>query len=622
MEMQKHPSRFIWTFGNHEPLSMYRRIGRNSTGGVPGGAHWLEQWHHWYDSEECAETMAKLGLNVLHCRCYKGLGWEEEKKDFPNVVSFARACRKRGIRVLAYIQYASLYPEVMRREIPNLIDWCQLDQNGQPHTYMDSYWRWIPCPNRPGFLEYMDGIIRRIVESGEFDGVMFDNTMNYPCYCPECKKKFSSRLKDKGIDFIDPEFVILPPSDKSKEMLGTTPEIMDPILVEYIRFRRDTIAGAFAGFRKLIKSINPDCVISANFPAMPIRNNLLFYNAPVMDLAPLVDVILSQTGNQPEWNGVDGVISQQREIKLAKALHQASVPLNDSDAGGSVVSGGTYSGPLFESLFGGTTPMDRIIMKPLQGGALNTARIEYRKPILERLRSISKTYEKILEMPEYAPVGLLYSEDSCTLSRKAIEAYYRCETSLLANHIPYRIIAVKEERINQADLNACSTLILPNANCLSDTVVGILKNWNGRMILAGEENGLNDENYRQRAELPFAGKEKIEIPQHKIVSLGWKSDIRIVPDNWKELLSEDSIIQLNLSPAAHGVIKRDDNGKIKAILISAPAAVPAGEAVVPEEFQADAYKFVTLTGETPAVFNGNTLKLPEFEGMLMLIALS
>ena len=57
MEIQEHPSRFFWTFGNHEPLSMYRRIGRNSTGGVPGGALWLEKWHHWYDSEECAETI-------------------------------------------------------------------------------------------------------------------------------------------------------------------------------------------------------------------------------------------------------------------------------------------------------------------------------------------------------------------------------------------------------------------------------------------------------------------------------------------------------------------------------------------------------------------------------------
>jgi hypothetical protein len=57
-----------------------------------------------------------------------------------------------------------------------------------------------------------------------------------------------------------------------------------------------------------------------------------------------------------------------------------------------------------------------------------------------------------------------------------------------------------------------------------------------------------------------------------------------------------------------------------AILISAPASIPAGEVVIPKEFQAEQYKFVTMTGEESAVFDGNKLNLPAFEGMLMLIA--
>ena len=482
MEMMEHPSRFFWTFGNHEPLNMYRRIGRKSTGGVPGGARWLADWHHWYDSEACAETMADLGLNVLHCRCYKGLGWEEEKKDFPNVVSFARACRKRGIKVLAYIQYSSLYPEIMRREIPNLIDWSQLDQNGKPQTYLDSYWRWIPCPNRPGFLDYMDGIIRRIVGSGEFDGVMFDNTFSFPCYCPECRAKFAEWLAKKDFDFLDPRFVELPPSDNKTETIGSKAEIMDPVIIEYIRFRHATVVNSFKRFRTLIKSIDPECIISANVPLAPRRESLVFYNMPTMELAPLLDVTLSQTANEPCWNGQDICITQQHEIKFADALHLRSVPLNDGDAGNDGVAGGAYSGPLFESLFGNTIPMDRIIMKPLQGGALNQTRIGARRPVIEKVHEFAGKYESILELPEYAPIGLLYSEDSCTFSQKAIEGYYLCEESLLRNHLPYRMIPVLGDRIDEADLAACSVLILPNANCLSDKVVGVILKY--RMPLA------------------------------------------------------------------------------------------------------------------------------------------
>ena len=50
MDIVDHPGRFIWTFGNHENLPMYRRIGKVSTGGVQGNALWLEKWHNWYDS--------------------------------------------------------------------------------------------------------------------------------------------------------------------------------------------------------------------------------------------------------------------------------------------------------------------------------------------------------------------------------------------------------------------------------------------------------------------------------------------------------------------------------------------------------------------------------------------
>ena len=616
MEILKHPSRYFWTFGNHEPLSMYRRIGRNSTGGVPGGARWLADWHHWYDSEECAETMANFGLNILHCRCYKGLGWEEEKKDFPNVVSFARACRKHGIKVLAYVQYSSLYPEIMRREIPNLVDWCQLDQDGKPQHYIDSYWRWIPCPNRPGFLDYMDEILRKIVGSGEFDGVMFDNTLNYPCYCPECRAKFAEWLEKKNFDFIDPRFVELPPSDCKAETIGSKDEIMDPIIIEYIRFRHATIENAFKRFRTLIKSIDPECIISANVPLMSRRQSLVFYNMPTMQIAPLLDVTLSQTGNEPSWNGKDTCITQQHEIKFANALHLRSVPLNDGDAGNPGVAGGTYSGPLFESLFGNTIPMDRIVMKPKQGGALNQERIKARRPVIEKVHEFAKKYESVLELPEYAPIGLLYSEDSCTFSKKAIEGYYLCEESLLRNHLPYRMIPVLGDQINEEDLAECSVLILPNANCLSDKIVDVIRKFKGRLVLVGNENGLNDEDYRQRAELPFKG-ETIPLPQHEFVNLNFKVELRFHPDGWDKILQQE--IAFSLHPAAHPVVKMD-HGKVAAILISAPCVVPEGKIKVPVSIQKSGYEFFTLNGKLNASFDGETILLPAFEGMLALVA--
>ena len=61
-----------WTFGAHEPYTMYRRVGARCTGGVQGGALWLRDWFRWWDSDDCPRLMEELGLNWVLCRFYKG----------------------------------------------------------------------------------------------------------------------------------------------------------------------------------------------------------------------------------------------------------------------------------------------------------------------------------------------------------------------------------------------------------------------------------------------------------------------------------------------------------------------------------------------------------------------
>ncbi len=615
MEILKHPSRFIWTFGNHEPLSMYRRIGRNSTGGMPGGALWLEKWHRWYDSEECARTMAGLGMNLLLCRCYKGLGWGYEKADFPNVVSFARNCRKHGIKVLAYIQYSTLYPEIMRREIPDLINWASLNRDGKPYTYFDSYWRWMPCPNRPGFIDYLDGVLHRIAGSGEFDGVMFDNTISFPCYCPDCRKKFAAGLAADHFDFLDPDFVEMPPEHLPEE-------IMEPVAQAFLRFRYRTVQKTFEHFRKVVKSIDPECLISANVPIMPRWQGLAYFNTPPLALSPSLDITLSQTGNQPEWNGQDCVISQTYELKMMKAMHINAVPLNDADAGGDGDAGSSYIGPLFESLFGGSIPVDRIIMKPLRGGALNKVLMEARKPILDRLREIARKYEPLLELPDYAPVGLLYAEDALLFSKSSSDDFLRCQESLLRGHIPYRLIPSRRDWIDEAALSGCSTVIVPGARCLSDRIVSVLRSCRGHLVLAGDGNGDYDENYRQRETSPFddlPDAEKVPVTPHDVSNAEWRTEIHFVADDWGERFAAP--VRLRLHPAASVVFKQNEKGKIAGILISAPLRVEqAGEVTLPESMRAASYEFVTLAETCAAEFEGDKLKLPPFDGMLMIRA--
>lgn len=40
-----------WTFGAHEPYTMYRRVGRTCTGSIDGNALWVGEWLDWFDAE-------------------------------------------------------------------------------------------------------------------------------------------------------------------------------------------------------------------------------------------------------------------------------------------------------------------------------------------------------------------------------------------------------------------------------------------------------------------------------------------------------------------------------------------------------------------------------------------
>lgn len=618
MDIVKHPNRFLWTFGNHEPASMYRRIGRPSTGGVDGGALWLDDWHHWYDSEECAETMANLGLNVLHCRYYKGMGWEYEKEDYKRVLPFVRACRKRGIKVLAYVQYGSLYPEIMKREIPDLENWAALDYNGDKHRYLDSYWRWMPCPNRPGFLEYLDGVLKRLIESKEFDGVLFDNMFAFACYCPECRKKFAERLAEKDFDFLYPEYVTLPDFKNIANFTGG--ELRDPVAREFLKFQHDTINEAFAHLRKTIKALDPDFLISGNTP-MVVRHEgiTLFTHSPMRQSANL-DIVLDQTGHMPGVEGKDCVISHVPQMKYARAMHAPSVPLTDSDGGGEAVKGSRYIAGLFESLFGGSVPVDRIIMKPMRGGKLNQAVIADRKNIIARLREIGEKYEKFLDLPFYEPAGLLLSEDSVMLSHRSSNAFLRCQESLLRGHVPFRLVPCRENWIDKSILEECDTLILPEARCLSDEVVNALREFKGKLVFAGSFNGDYDQNYRQRAENPFTGASNVEyvdITEHVIEPAGWIRRIHFLADDWGTRFA--SKIRFALHATVHPVVKTAA-GKAAAVFFTSVIDQDGGTVEIPADMRFKDYEFVTIDGTLPAEFDGDKIKLPPFKGMLMLCA--
>lgn len=558
-----------WTFGNHEPISMYRRAGRKVTGGIEGGALWLEDWHHWFDSEESARLMEDLGLNMLHCRFYKGMGWKYESQDFPNVKRFVENCHKHNIRVLAYVQFSTLYYETMLDEIPDLADWTALDSKGQKRTYHGgAYYRWMPCANAPGFEAYLKKVITIALEEGGFDGIMFDNCHVPPCYCDRCAALF----RDYLAQIPDPEdrFGLPTVAHVEPPALSAFGEIQDPVYQEWIRFRGQRIAALYRRLYLHAKACKPSAIVSGNIQNIRRANMVGSAGLSVTDLADCFDLFVSQSGNAP--GVVDGfIINRVREMKLAGTLNTPILALCDSDAGGAPEdkTKGEALALVEDAVFGGI-PTDRTVLKA-DREMVSPTTLALHRPMLERFNQAVRSGRKSLGAPGYQPVCLLYPQESILFSESSHRAILAAEEILLRNHIPYGLLPAAAGT-PLAIPDDCEVLVVAGQRCLADSQLDDLIQFarrGGRLIVTGQ-SGSHDALYRQRRTNPLVrGLEgcKQAIRRDKadtapIRGSGWTIKVGAPDHEGRPLLADlDSVwtppLRIQAPPSVLAEVKRD-----------------------------------------------------------------
>lgn len=577
-----------WTFGNHEPLSMYRRIGGPSTGGVEGSALWLEDWHHWFDSEACTRTMHELGLNALHCRFYKGMGWQYESKDFPNVKRFVANCHKYDIRVLAYIQFSTLYYEIMQSEIPDLADWAAVDENGRKRTYgSNAYYRWLPCINAPGFEPYLVKMIRIALTEGGFDGIMLDNCFVPACYCPRCTtlfRKYLAKQSDPEKRFGIPtvEHVLQPVQSSAGYR-----EIRDPVAQHWIQFRCQRLTELFRHLYQAGKACKPSAIIAGNVANIRREGVAATTALSVTDLADCFDLFVSQSGNEPGYH--DGcIVNRVREMKLAQALNTHILALSDSDAGISADAEAKYVLNLLENAVFGGIPIDRTVMKA-DPQMVSRQVLESRKPLLRRFDALTRSNREGLKRPTYAPVRLLYSRESVMFSQQSHRALLSAEEILLRNHVPFGLLptAAGSPLTVPAD---CQVLLVCDQKCLSDAQIDALKNYSakgGPLVLTGQ-SGLYDEWYCQRKANPLQALEgqpgvvrRLETDTAPVKGAGWTIKIASPTDGGRRMIGDinslwSPVLHLTAPPTVFTEVKRDANRITVHLLNYAPQPVADG----------------------------------------------
>lgn len=533
-----------WTFGNHEPISMYRRAGKRVTGGMEGGALWLEDWRHWFDSEDCPRLMQSLGLNMLHCRFYKGMGWQYESRDFPNVKRFVENCHKHNIRVLAYVQFSTFYYEIMSKEIPDLADWAAVDRDGRKITWGGCYYRWSPCINAPGFEPYLKKVMKIALEEGGFDGIMLDNCGAPACYCDRCAALFREHLATTA----DPEERfglptvghVLPPV---RSGFG---EVQDPVYQEWIRFRTSRLSGLYHRLYQHAKACKQSAIVSGNVANIRRSNMAAGTGLIPSDLADCFDIFVSQSGNAP--GVVDGcVINRVREMKLAGALGVPILALCDSDAGGAAESQtkGEALALVEDAVFGGI-PTDRTVLKA-DREMVAPRRLAAHRRMLERFNVTVDVGREGLAAPSYEPVRILYSRESIMLSEQSGRALLSAEEILLRGHVPFGLLPCSANSPLTIPKD-CEVLLVCDQCCLSDRQLEELAAYargGGRVIVTGK-SGEHDDLYRQRQDNPLVealkdcptARCRSQADAAPIKGAGWTIKVAAPADSGERLLND------------------------------------------------------------------------------------
>ena len=496
-----------WTFGAHEPYTMYRRMGKKSTGGIEGSALWLKDWLDWWDAH-APERMEEFGLNGLHSRFYKGMGWAEERKDLPNVKRFVRNCHAHGVTALAYVQFATLYHEPMSVEIADLESWAQVGYDGEKSIWNGYDFRWMPCILCEEWQEYIERILEIALTEGGFDGIMFDNVFSRPCYCKRCERRFReymTGLKDPEIRFGFSNLSGVRQPRPQASPKGALADVKDPVRQAWCRWRVDAMNAVMARFRRKIRSVKPDAIISAN--AHPFRGSINpeAYSLEMISFSDTIDLFMMQSDNFPEMLPGGVIVNRVRDLKIAAGLGKPIVALCDGNAGQYTLDETAYMRPLVEDLVWGGIPTDRTVMSPDRSPTfIDEARFAARKKQMAALNAFASSHRAALSSPSFAPVRILYPTDALMYSMAAHAGITAAEEIFLRNHVPFGYLFARGsgEPTIPAD---CEVLLVAKQEWLSDAQIAAISDWakkGGKLVVTGR-SGLWNEFGAQRFTNPL-----------------------------------------------------------------------------------------------------------------------
>jgi hypothetical protein len=539
---------YYWAWWGWEPLEHNIRLGGSSYG-VSGNALWVNEWYDRLHSRELVEKMKETGINLGVTHFFKGFGLNFEHEQQKRTAELVTRAHEKGIKILGYCQFRSLFYETFLEEEPEATNWIKRDIDGHLVTYGDNqYYRWSPCFHNPEFRSYLKRAIKVGIEETGVDGFNFDNCTGTPCYCDQCQKNFREWLSREypqphaifGIHSFG--HVRIPPTTSSSGLVS------DPLTIAWIRWRSESLSEAVKDITDYARDLKPDVIVMAN-PAHPSGvGEPMKYGVWAPWVGRYLNLMITENANSPEIDG-DLMISQVRAHKQAEAVGYKAVSttwaegtkVNKADASTRLPQTPTdVKLQVAEASANQGIPGTNWALRMSGGG--NGMRIDLpdlHNALKDYLEFTRKNESLIFSSIPVYDIAVLHTFPSFAFNAQyAWDQTAGAEEILIRGGFSWNILFDED----LSSLNKYSVLILAGQTHLSDQTSAAISNFadkGGKVLLFGN-NGIFDEDGRLPENDRFGKIPEDQIKQLNALEIKAITDRRWgvfakLPSNWKQV---------------------------------------------------------------------------------------
>jgi hypothetical protein len=443
-----------------------------------------ETWKVVFDDESIAHEKT-AGSTYWTTQLFQAFGLDAESEYTQYMKDLVPKLQENGFRVGGYVGGTIAY-ETFLLENPAAEDWfVPLDYWGEAATYNKQYFRRRVWFQHPGYKDYIKNALRMGVKEFGMDMIHLDNISNHgraPVFShPMAIEAFRDYLRNKytperlkeRLGFNDPKFV-LPPIVPA---LGEQPFFYDPLVMQWIDFRCQTLGDYIKEMTEYARSLNKDVATDINIGTLSGQNRAWQKSLRLSQLLPHTDVYIVEGNNGGQYTDDGRLISNIRDYKIGRTY--SNLVLNRMGSPGGI----DYTPVTVpEQLAFNQHSMGPASMKPE-----NWKYIEFLK----------EHFQHFLNTENIADVAILRSYPSMAYNNYSThESTILFEQTLIQANIPFDIIF--DEHL--ADLSKYSVLVLANQESLSDTALTQIKDFtnNGGGIVATGLTSLFDDWRRRR----------------------------------------------------------------------------------------------------------------------------